>query len=75
MLRLGPFVAVLLSLVSVNAFPYDPALTDFNLNQNQAATNPVDYWGEWENHQYHPSPSNWRFPYYTVCTLSKKQVL
>jgi alpha-1,3-glucan synthase len=26
----------------------------------------MDYKGEWQNHTYHPSPDNWRFPFYTV---------
>ncbi|KAN0076355.1 putative alpha-1,3-glucan synthase [Elaphomyces granulatus] len=51
---------------SSTAWPYDPAYLDYNLNQNQSATNPLDYWGAWPNHQYHPSPDNWRFPIYTL---------
>ena len=58
---------VLLAVASlVQAWPYDPAQLDYNLNQNPSATHPKDYWGTWENHEYNPSPSNWRFPYYTV---------
>ena len=45
---------------------YDPAFVDYNLNQNPNADQPVDYWGEWENHTYQPSPANWRFPFYTI---------
>lgn len=26
----------------------------------------MSYWGEWENHTFNPSPSNWRVPFYTV---------
>jgi alpha-1,3-glucan synthase len=48
------------------ALRYDPALTQYNLNQNQTAVNPLDFWGEWTGHQYHPSPINWRFPFYTL---------
>lgn len=48
------------------AWPYDTSFVDYNLNQNQSATHPIDYWGEWPNHQYHPSPDNWRFPIYTL---------
>ena len=44
----------------------------YNLNLNQSATQPQDYWGEWQNHTYHPSPSNWRFPFY-VLTLDRYQ--
>lgn len=45
---------------------YDAQEIDFNLNQNQTAENPLDYWGEWTDHTFHPSPSNWRFPFYTL---------
>ncbi|KAJ5247743.1 alpha-1-3-glucan synthase [Penicillium chermesinum] len=59
-------VAALLSTTS--AWPYDESLVDYNLNENKTATNPVDYWGEWPGHEgkYHPSPDNWRFPFYTL---------
>ena len=55
---------LLFSLVA--GLRYDPAFMDYNLNQNPNADHPVDYWGEWENHTYHPSPDNWRFPFYTI---------
>ncbi|KAF2194680.1 glycosyltransferase family 5 protein [Zopfia rhizophila CBS 207.26] len=61
----------LFSLVaSVLALRYDPAHEGWNLNLNQSATDPLDYWGEWENHTFHPSPKNWRFPFY-VLTLDR----
>ena len=58
--------SVFLFFSSSKALRYDPAFAQYNLNQNQTATNPLDYWGEWTGHQYHPSPSNWRFPFYTL---------
>lgn len=61
------FLAALLWLTaSVEAFPYDAQLADWNLNQNPDATGALDYWGEWENHTYTPSPDNWRMPTYTI---------
>ena len=48
------------------ALRWDPEHVGYNLNENQAAIEPTDYWGEWENHTYHPSPSNWRFPFYVL---------
>ncbi|KAI1614097.1 hypothetical protein EDD36DRAFT_417944 [Exophiala viscosa] len=48
------------------AYRYDPAYVQWNLNQNKTAVNPLDYWGEWSGHDYTPSPSNWRFPFYTL---------
>lgn len=48
------------------ALRYDPGLFDFNLNQNKTASDPLDYWGEWEGHSYTPSPENWRFPFYSL---------
>ena len=66
-MELYSFVVALLSFaVLVQSFPYDPTQVDYNLNQNQAAKNPLEYWGQWEGHTYNPSPKNWRFPYYTV---------
>ncbi|KAF7715965.1 Alpha-1,3-glucan synthase [Penicillium ucsense] len=48
------------------AWPYDEALAAYNLNENKQTRNPAEYWGEWPNHTYHPSPENWRFPIYTL---------
>lgn len=62
--RTGLVLAHLATVAS--GWPYDDALTDYNLNENQTATNPAEYWGEWPNHTYHPSPENWRFPIYTL---------
>lgn len=45
---------------------YDPAYVDYNLNQNQQATNPLDYSAERRGHTYFPSPEDWRFPFYTI---------
>lgn len=57
---LATFVAV------VSALRYDPQQVDYNLNTNQAATNPLDYSGTWAGHTYFPSPTNWRFPFYAL---------
>ncbi|KAK1758077.1 alpha-1,3-glucan synthase [Echria macrotheca] len=45
---------------------YDPAYVDYNLNQNQQAVNPLDYSAERPGHKYFPSPTDWRFPFYTL---------
>lgn len=50
----------------VQALRYDPAYAEYNLNTNQQAVSPLDYSGERDGHTYHPSPDNWRFPFYTV---------
>ena len=51
----------LLSLAVVFRFAaslvYDPEQVRWNLNQNQTATDPLDYWGEWPNHSEHSSHS------------------
>ena len=59
---------LILSLLSstVLCYPYTESLVDYNLNENKTAESPIDYWGEWQGHQYHPSPDNWRFPIYTI---------
>lgn len=50
-----------------HAYRYDPAYVAYNLNTNQTAHSPIHFWGSRQSdHVYHPSPSNWRFPFYTV---------
>ena len=60
--------AVIFTLWSVatSAFRYDEKYVRWNLNENQQAINPLEYWGEWTDHSYTPSPRNWRFPFYTL---------
>jgi alpha-1,3-glucan synthase len=50
----------------VSSLKFDAREVDYNLNQNKAATNPLDYSGQWDGHVYTPSPENWRFPIYTL---------
>lgn len=51
---------------AVRALRWSPDHVGYNLNENKTATHPRDYWGEWANHSYHPSPRNWRFPFYVL---------
>lgn len=63
----GAWALLLSTLVLLSeAYRYDPAYVQYNLNQNQTAVDPLDYWGQWTGHDYTPSPSNWRFPFYTI---------
>ncbi|KAJ5721168.1 uncharacterized protein N7483_009102 [Penicillium malachiteum] len=55
-----------LSIRIAQSLPYLPEEASWNLNQNQTATNPLDYSGKWDGHTYNPSPENWRFPFYTI---------
>jgi alpha-1,3-glucan synthase len=57
---------LLLAATIVSSLRFDAREVDYNLNQNQVATNPLDYSGKWDGHVYHPSPDNWRFPFYTL---------
>ncbi|KAK3939763.1 putative cell wall alpha-1, 3-glucan synthase [Diplogelasinospora grovesii] len=50
----------------VQGLRYDPAFADYNLNQNQQATDPAEYSASRGNFKYHASPPNWRFPVYTL---------
>ncbi|KAH8750212.1 glycosyl transferase group 1 [Diaporthe sp. PMI_573] len=59
-------VYLLLAAPVAQALRYDPAYAEYNLNTNQQAVSPLDYSGERNGHVYHPSPENWRFPFYTV---------
>ncbi|KAK3376547.1 hypothetical protein B0T24DRAFT_700204 [Lasiosphaeria ovina] len=46
--------------------PHLPEFEAYNLNQNKSAESPLDYWGEWTDHEFHPSPDNWRMPFYSL---------
>lgn len=61
------YTSVLLAYIPIaSCWPFDQDLRLYNLNENETATNPAEYWGEWPNHTYFPSPENWRFPIYTL---------
>lgn len=51
---------------SIFGLKFDASQSVWNLNQNETAVDPLDYWGEWQDHDYMPSPSNWRIPFYTL---------
>ena len=53
-------------LVTVHALRYESSQVAHNVNTNQTADDALDYWGEWQDHKFTPSPSNWRMPFYTV---------
>ncbi|KAL3470643.1 hypothetical protein BJX99DRAFT_264045 [Aspergillus californicus] len=53
--------------ITVAGWPYEESLVDYNLNANKNAASPAEYTApDWDNHTYTPSPSNWRFPFYTL---------
>ena len=58
--------ALLGLLASVRGLRYEADQVGWNLNENQAAVDPLEYWGEWNNHTFYPSPTNWRFPFYIL---------
>lgn len=60
------FLSLASLFVRGSAYRFDPAYTKYNTNENKTAVDPLDYWGEWSGHSYTPSPSNWRFPFYTL---------
>jgi len=49
-----------------HALIHVPEEVGYNLNENVTAVDPLDYWGEWQNHTFNGSPGNWRFPFYTI---------
>lgn len=59
-------IVLLVALPAISALRWHPDHVGYNLNENETATHPRDYWGEWDNHTYHPSPKNWRIPFYAV---------
>jgi alpha-1,3-glucan synthase len=49
-------VTALLGLVVTTcSWPFDPEQVGYNLNENQNATTPLEYWGEWSNHGKFPN--------------------
>lgn len=55
------------TFVHVLGLKYTLDEVEYNLNANTTATSPLDYWiEERTGHEYHESPANWRFPFYTV---------
>ncbi|KAG9923171.1 glycosyltransferase family 5 protein, partial [Aureobasidium melanogenum] len=58
-------LSLALSASGAQALRYDERYVDWNLNMNQEAVDPLDYSTVYENHTYHPSPDNWRFPFYS----------
>ena len=58
--------AFLTALRVAKGLRWHPEHVGYNLNENQTAEHPRDYWGEWDNHTYHPSPKSWRFPFYML---------
>ncbi|KAH0284135.1 hypothetical protein M436DRAFT_61172 [Aureobasidium namibiae CBS 147.97] len=64
----GKFITLLCLLNSSvsQALSWSADYVDWNLNQNESANGPLDYWGEWKEHPKTPSPSNWRMPFYML---------
>lgn len=56
-LALGPLGAL--------ALQYQDRYAEWNINQNETATDPLDYYTTYANHTYTPSPANWRMPFYS----------
>lgn len=48
------------------ALSWSADYVEWNLNQNETADSPLQYWGEWTDHPKTPSPSNWRMPFYML---------
>jgi alpha-1,3-glucan synthase len=55
-----------LAPLCTTALRFNEQYTDYNLNQNETATDASDYFGIWDNHTFFPSPTNWRVPFYTL---------
>lgn len=45
---------------------FEQQYVNYNLNQNRSAIESKDYGGTWQNHSFHPSPSNWRMPTFVL---------
>lgn len=59
-------VTLFTTLSLVPALKFDVDFVDWNLNTNRLATNPLEYTGNRDKTNHTKSPTNWRFPYYTI---------
>ena len=65
-------IILLLSLITlliigpVSGLQFEQQYVDYNLNENEAAVEGKDFSGKWDNHTFHPSPSNWRMPTFVL---------
>ena len=50
----------------VSAAPYNETYAAWNLNTNKDAQSPLEYDTDFVPGSYFPSPTNWRFPFYTI---------
>lgn len=66
MISYSAFFLLAWNLPVFTALRYSPDQVGYNLNTNETATDPMDYWGQWEDHDFQPSPDNWRMPFYTI---------
>ena len=66
LVHVGLWILTLLSWKTAEAYRYDPEYVAYNLNTNRTAREPINYWGQRVDHAFTPSPSNWRFPFYTL---------
>lgn len=66
MATLSTFLLFSLFIFLVKGYRYDPEYVAYNLNTNRTARAPIDYWGQRIGHSFTPSPTNWRFPFYTL---------
>lgn len=65
-------ITFLLSFVPICwTLGFDEGFVGWNLNENPNAQNPLDYSGAWSDHDFFPSPQNWRFPFYAI-TLDRQ---
>lgn len=47
-----------------NALRFEQQYVGYNLNEDDPTLGVVN--NKWAGHTYHPSPTNWRFPFYTL---------
>ena len=55
MQRLAASIVLVTIFHAATSLIYDSEQVGWNLNQNETATNPLDYWGQWPDHSKLPS--------------------
>lgn len=64
--KLFPVLSLLSSIPQCWTLSFDEAYVAWNLNENFNTQQPLEYSGVWADHDYFPSPQNWRFPFYVI---------
>ncbi|KAJ3284167.1 Cell wall alpha-1,3-glucan synthase ags1, partial [Borealophlyctis nickersoniae] len=65
-LNLTLLLVLILFSPPIHSVPWTPFNSPYNINQATNVQDPLLYTSSYPNHTYFPSPTNWRFPFYSA---------